>query len=91
MERNSMPIKTILLSSLEQNLRTTLNECAESGDTVVVELPDHKFIALQSLEATSDDSLVDELIANNPAFREMVARSKSTPRKPFVAATDENG
>lgn len=83
-----MPIKTIPLSSLEPNLRTTLNECAESGDTIVVELPDQKFVAFQSLEPTSDDSLIDELIASNPAFRDMVARSKASPRKAFVPSGD---
>jgi len=34
-----MAIKTIPLSRLEANLKTTLNECADSGQTVVVEMP----------------------------------------------------
>jgi hypothetical protein len=83
-----MPIKTIPLSSLEANLRTTLNECAESGDTIVVELPNEKFVAFQSLEPTADDSLIDELIASNPAFRDMMARSKASPRKAFMPSGD---
>ena len=37
-----MAIKTIPLSSLEADLKKTLNECADSGDTVVVEMPDQR-------------------------------------------------
>jgi hypothetical protein len=50
---------------------------------MVVELPDQRLIAIQSLDATEDDDLVNELLASNPAFREMVAKSKAGPRKPF--------
>jgi hypothetical protein len=35
-----MAIKTIPLSRLEADLTKTLNECAETGETVVVERPD---------------------------------------------------
>jgi hypothetical protein len=48
-----------------------------------VELPDRRLIAIQSLDATEDDDLVDQLLASNAAFREMVAKSKASPRKPF--------
>jgi len=41
-------------------------------------------VAIQSLEATEDDDLIDELLASNPAFRQMVAKSKSGPRKPLA-------
>jgi hypothetical protein len=78
-----MGIKTIPLSSLETNLKETLNECAESGQTLVVELPDQRFVAIQSLDPGEDDSLVDELLATNPKFRAMLARSKAALRKPF--------
>jgi len=61
-----------------------------SGDTIVVELPDQKFVAFQSLEPTSDDNLIDELIANNAGFRDMIARSKSGRRKPFVDVGEDN-
>jgi hypothetical protein len=79
-----MGIKTIPLSRLEASLRATLNECADSGQAVVVELPDHRLIAIQSLEATEDDSLIDDLLQSNPAFQALVARSKAGPRKPFT-------
>jgi len=44
-----MAIKTIPLSRLETDLRKTLTECAESGDIVVVEMPDQRLLAIQSL------------------------------------------
>lgn len=34
-----------------------------------------------------DDSLTDELVTTNPEFRKLVAKSKSSPRKPFGAGT----
>ena len=36
---------------------------------------------LQALPA--DDSMMDELLASNPRFQELVAKSKASPRKPF--------
>jgi hypothetical protein len=84
-----MPIKTIPLSRLEADLKGTLTECADSGGALVVELPDRRLIAIQALEPGADDSLIDDLIQSNPAFREVLAKSKAGPRKPFdVGATD---
>jgi hypothetical protein len=80
-------IKTIPLDRLEADLRGTLSECADSGSIMVVELPGQRLIAIQSLEGTEDDDLVNELLASNPAFRAMVARSKAGPRKPFPLGT----
>jgi len=79
-----MGIKTISLSRLEANLRATLNECADSGQAVVVQLPDQRLLAIQALEPGEDDSLVDELLESNAAFRALVAKSKAGPRKPFT-------
>jgi hypothetical protein len=81
-----MDIKTIPLSSLEADPRETLNECADSGEPVLVELPDHRLIALAPIEA-ADDSLIDELLVSNTAFQSLVAKSKSSPRRPFVRGT----
>ena len=78
-----MAIKTIPLSRLETDLRTTLNECAESGQTLVVEMPDQRLLAIQSLDPNEDDSLMDELLASDPKFQALVAKSKASPRKPF--------
>ena len=79
-----MGIKTIPLSRLETELSQTLNECAESGETVIVEMPDQRLLAIQPLDTSEDDSLIDELLASNPKFQALVAKSKSGPRKPFV-------
>ena len=86
-----MDIKTIPLSRLEADLRGTLSECADSGQAVVVELPDQRLIAIQALEATEDDSIVDDLLQSNPAFQALVAKSKAGPRKPFTPGEAERG
>jgi len=78
-----MPIKTIPLSRLEADLKKTLNECADSGQTVVVEMPDQRLLAIQPLDPREEDSLIDELLASNPRFRALVTKSKDGPRKPF--------
>lgn len=80
-----MAIKTIPLSRLEADLKKTLNECAESGETVVVEMPDQRLLAIQTLEPQEDDTLMDELLASNPKFQALVKKSKAGPRKPFAA------
>ena len=80
-----MAIKTIPLSRLEANLEEALDECADSGQTLVVELPDQRLLAIQPLDPNEDDSLMDELLASNPRFQELVAKSKASPRKPFRA------
>ena len=80
-----MPIKTIPLSTLEANLKETLNECADSGQAVVVELPDHRLIAIAAVDSLKADALVDDLLQSNSAFQELVAKSKASPRRPFAA------
>jgi hypothetical protein len=78
-----MAIKTIPLSRLETDLVTTLNECAESGQALVVELPNQHLVAIQPLEPSEDDSLIDELVVSNPRFQSLVEKSKASPRKVF--------
>jgi hypothetical protein len=78
-----MAIKTIPLSRLETELATTLNECAQSGEVIVVELPNQQLVAIQPLEPGDDDSLMDELLASNAKFQALVAKSKDGVRKPF--------
>jgi hypothetical protein len=86
-----MPIKTIPFSHLETDLKRTLDDCADSGETLVVEMPDQRLLAIQSLDPQADDSLVDELLASNPKFQELVARSNAGPRKPFRASHTGRG
>jgi len=78
-----MAIKTIPLSRLETDLKKTLNECADSGQTLVVEMPDQRLLAIQPLDPQEDDWLIDELLASDPRFAALVAKSKAGPRKPF--------
>jgi hypothetical protein len=82
-----MAIKTIPLSRLESELQSTLRACADSGDTVVVEMPDHRLLAIQVLDPVGDDSLVDDLLASDPVFAALVARSKASARRPFASGT----
>jgi hypothetical protein len=79
-----MAIKSIPLSRLEADLKKTLEECAESGETIVVEMPDQRLLTIQSLQPQEDDTLVDELLASNPRFQALVTKSKTSPRKPFA-------
>jgi hypothetical protein len=82
-----MAIKTIPLSRLEKDLKETLNECARSGQTVVVEMPDQQLLTIQPLNPQEDDGLIDELLASDPKFQALVAKSKASDRKPFVASS----
>jgi hypothetical protein len=52
---------------------------------VVVEMPDQRLLAIQPLEPHEDDALMDELLASNPRFQALVAKSKAGPRKSFAA------
>jgi hypothetical protein len=81
-----MAIKTIPLSRLETELEKTLNECAESDETLVVEMPNQRLLAIQALDPHDDDNLMDELLASNPRFQAMVAKSKAGARKPFIGS-----
>jgi hypothetical protein len=84
----SMSIKMIPLSRLEADPRGTLTECLDSGEALVVELPDHRLVTIQGLEPNEDDDLVDRLLESNPAFRALVERSKASPRRPFPTPPD---
>ncbi len=78
-----MDIKTIPLTHLEANPREMLSKCADTGQTLVIELPDKPMVVIQSLELTDDDDLVNQLLESNAEFRALVARSKASPRRPF--------
>jgi hypothetical protein len=78
-----MGIKVIPLWELEADLERTLAACLDSGEALVVELPDRRLVSIHSLEPADDDPLVDELLASNPAFRALVERSKASARLPL--------
>jgi len=78
-------MEVIPLSQLQTDTQGLLTRCCDLGHTVVVELPDHRFVTIQPLDASSeDDSLVSDLIENNADFRALVEKSAASPRKPFV-------
>ena len=56
-----------------------------------MELPDHRLLAIQSLEPQEEDSLIDDLLQTNPKFQALVAKSKASPRKPFAFAERDPG
>ena len=82
-----MGIKTIPLSRLEANLGATLSECADSGEPVVVELPDHRLIAIQVLEATEEEA---SLLAQEKAFfnARVDPRTRGRVGQPLQLAVD---
>jgi hypothetical protein len=84
-----MAIKNIPLSLLKADLETTLTECAESGETVVVEMPDQRLLIIQPLDPHEDDTLIDELLSSNSKFQALVAKSKVSPRKAFSSETPD--
>ena len=88
-----MPIKTVPLSRLKTQLEQTLNECAASGETLVVELPDERLLAIHCIDPNDDDSLIDDLIESDPKFQALIEKSKAGRRSPFVPskATDQKG
>ena len=61
-----MAIETTPLSRLQADLTQTLSECAETGDTLIVEMPDQRLLAIQLLDPLEDDALMDELLATDP-------------------------
>ena len=84
-----MAITSIPLSRLKMELERILNECANSGETIVVEMPDQRLLAIRSLEPEKDDSLMDDLLAFNPKFQGLVAKSRTSGRKPFTLGQPE--
>ena len=50
-------------SGWNRKSQTTVVRPADSGQTVVVELPDQRLLAIQPLDPQEDDALLDELLA----------------------------
>ncbi|MDY0170408.1 MAG: hypothetical protein RBS80_27940 [Thermoguttaceae bacterium] len=79
-----MDIEVIPLSQLQMHTPELLTRCCDDGQALVVELPDHRLVAIQPLDVRDeDDSLVSDLIESNPAFRALLERSSASVRKPF--------
>lgn len=81
-----MDIELIPLSQLQADPQGLLSECCDTGRPLVVQLPDQRLVAIQSIEPSdSDDSLINDLLQSNAAFRALVEKSKASPRKEFLA------
>jgi hypothetical protein len=81
-----MDIEVIPLSQLQTDTPGLLTRCCDSGQPVVVEMPDHRFVAIQPLDADDEeDTVISDLIETNVDFRALVEKSAASPRKPFVA------
>jgi hypothetical protein len=79
-----MDIELIPLSQLQTNPQAVLSGCCDSGRAIVVQLPDDRLVAIQSLEpGNEDDSLVNDLLESNADFRTLVEKSRKSPRKAF--------
>ncbi len=76
-----MDTKVIPLSDLQADLEGMLRRCYDSGQPLVVTLPDRGLISIQPVE--SDDDLVNELIEHDSAFQGLLAKSLASPREPF--------
>ncbi len=74
-------MKVIPLRELQTDTEGYLRRCLDSGQALIVESPDSRLVAIQPLEV--EDDLVNELIEQNPAFQVRLAKSASSPRKPF--------
>jgi hypothetical protein len=86
-----MGTKVIPPSRLEEDPRSVMYECLDTETVVVVEMPDRRLVAIQSLDPTDEeDDFISDLIDSNPAFRALIAKSKASPRIPF-SVEDENG
>ena len=80
-----MDTKVIPLRELQTDTEGYLRRCLESGQSLVVQLPDSGLVAIQPLQ--DDDDLVNELIEHDTAFRALLAQSAASPRKPFQPET----
>ena len=80
-----MAIEVIPLEKLKADTEAYFVRCAESGEPLVVELPDHRRVTVQPVP--EDDDLIDRLIEENPEFRELLRRSAESPARVFVPRT----
>jgi hypothetical protein len=76
-----MDTKVIPLRDLQSDTEGYLQRCLETGESLIIQLPDSRFVAIQPLD--DDDDLVNELIEHNEAFRSLLAKSAASSRKPF--------
>lgn len=76
-----MATKIIPLHELTAHTERYLKDCCDSGEALVVQLPDQRRVTVSPFDA--DDDLVDDLIQHDEEFRALLAKSAASPRKPF--------
>lgn len=80
-----MDIEVTSLSQLLEAPEDLLNRYTGPDRTLVVELPDHRLVAIQLLEPDDEEgSLVSDLLETDARFRALVERSRMNPRKDFT-------
>ncbi len=82
-----METEVISLKEFQVDPLGVLNRCYDSGQPIVVELPNHGFVSIQPVEA--DDDLINDLIEHNASFRVLLEKSLASPREPFPFASAE--
>lgn len=81
-----MDTKVIPLRELQSDVEGHLRRSCDSGQALVVELPDQRRVTIQRWEP--EDDLIDELIAKDTDFQQLLERSRTSPRKPFPPPSD---
>src|SRR5262245_61566919 len=88
-EKSFMDAKVIPLHELQADTEGLLRRAYESGNALVVELPDRRRLRIEPLDEGED--LIDDLIEHDPAFQELLNRSAGSPRKPFPPPGSADG
>src|SRR5438105_3286405 len=83
-----MSTTVIPLRELQADAERLLTRCADSGDAMIVELPDRRRVRIEPVEG---DDLIDNLIEHNAEFRDLLARSAAGPFHPFPPPEPADG
>jgi hypothetical protein len=83
-----MDTRVITLSERQADTEGVLRRCYDSGQALVVELPEHGLVSINPVP--EDDDLINQLIEHNPAFRRLLEKSIAGPREPFPLRAQGN-
>lgn len=76
-----MTTKVMTLNEVPSQTEEFLRRCCDDGQSLVIELPDHRRVSVQMHDA--EDDLIDRLIDKNTAFRRLLGKSQASPLLPF--------
>ncbi len=76
-----MTTKVMTLNDVPTKTEDFLRRCCDDGQTLVIELPDHRRLSVQIHD--DEDDLIDRLIETNVAFRQLLEKSQASPLLPF--------